>query len=141
MEGVGVDQVVEWGAHGRREVVVQVLLEVGVVGYVGRDELVLQVELGECEQHGQLGRGEPQTGCVPFLQTLRVRKTFERAVEQASLLEPFHLAGVDADETRRFDGRDLQRVRLRFVVGEHELRDVVGHRREERISIRIGEPA
>ena len=35
----------------------------------------------------------------------------------------------------RLDGRDLERVRLRLVVGEHELRDLVGHRREERVPV------
>ena len=34
----------------------------GVVGHVGRDELALEVELGEREQHRELRRGETATG-------------------------------------------------------------------------------
>ena len=73
VQRVRVDPVAEAVAQRRREVVVEIRPQVRVVGDVGRDQLALEVELGEREQHRELGRGETETGGVSFLQALSRR--------------------------------------------------------------------
>jgi hypothetical protein len=118
-----------------REVRHQLTAQVRVVGDIGRNERALEIELGEREEHGELGRREAESGGVTLLERLGPRKPFECAAEDAGLLQPLDLARVYAEELARLDGRDLEGVRLRFVVGENERGHVVGHLGEQRVAI------
>ena len=66
---------------------------------------------------------------------LSVGRNSSAAVEPALGLEHVDVAGVHVDHRQRLPAGDRQRQRLGPVVVEHELGDLVGHRRQQLVAL------
>ena len=64
-----------------------------------------------------------------------------RAVELARLLEELHEARLRVEQLRRDAAGDRQRLRLEVVVAQHQRGDLVGHLREQRVALLLGQLA
>ena len=124
-----------------REVANEVRLEIRIVGERrGRDVGdVGHLRVGE--QHRELGRGEPSPGGSAVGELLLVRDELELPVEPAFALELLDVAAVDVHHRGRLHASDRQCEGLGRVVGQHELTDLVGHRRQQLVALLDGQVA
>ena len=113
--------------QGRREVSNQIGLEVRIVGEVGAHHLGHVDALGVGEHDGELRRGQADPAGLALGDLFVGGQELERAVEPALGLEHVQVPGVHVDHRQRLATGDGQRQRLRAVVVEHQLGDLVGH--------------
>ncbi len=132
---MAVDGVAEPLAHRLREVVLEVDHEVGVVGRVGLEQVVLEVDLGVGEQHRDLGPHQPARRRLARDQLLVGRQRLERAIEPAFALERADHARVRVDRLAGVVLGDAHRQRLLVVVAQHQRRHVAGHLLEQAVAV------
>ena len=128
-------------AHLRREVRLQVQVEVRVVGELPGQQLLGQHDLGPRQQHRQLGRGEPAAAVEPPAYLAPGRQPLDLAVEGAGLLEAAHEVLVHVQQRRRVGDGVRDGEVLLVVVAQHERGNLVGHLREQGVALLGGEVA
>ena len=125
----------------RGEIALQRGRDPGIVRQVRRDELVLEPDLRVGEQHRALGPGEADAALSPRRDLLVARQELDGAVQAAGALEEGDEARLLIEQARREPRADGERLRLEVVVAQHQRRDVVGHPREDRVALLLGELA
>ena len=126
---------------GAREVALELGGEVRVLGHVGVEDRLLQVDLAVREQHRELRAREPAVVALALADLLVVRQRLELAVEVAARLEEAQEALVHVDHARRVRLGEAERLGLLVVVLQHERRDGVGHLDEQLVALLLGEVA
>ena len=133
------DLVREPVAEHVREVREQQPVAPGVIGEFAAQELVRQEVLRVHEEDGELRRRQPVAVGPAFRQLLVAGKVLDDAVDLIAELEPAQVPLMDVDQRRSLHGGVDQRLVLPDVVGEDELGDVVGHRRQQLVALLDGE--
>ena len=113
-------------AQPLRKIVEQLVAELGIVGQVGLDHLVFELDLRVGEQHRQLRPRQPEARGLALGDRLLVRQELDRPVETAGLLERAHEADVPIEQPRAQRVRHRQGLGLQIVVAQDEGGDIVG---------------
>ena len=125
-------------ALGQRvgEVALEVVLEVWIVGEIGVEQLLEQVDLAVRDQRRQLGRQQTSTlgPCARSIAFSLGRNSSSR-FSPAVLLERPDQPRVDVDHRDRLRAREAQRLRLRVAAVQHLVGDRVGHLDQQRVAL------
>src|SRR5690606_41700815 len=103
---------------------------------IARDETRGQVNLRVREHARVLGPRQPDSGLLPLVELLFARQALELAVELRLGLEYADQRAIFAETFRGARADDRKRLRLRVVVREDALHDVVLHLGEQAIAPR-----
>ena len=126
---------------GFGEIAAELAGEIRIVGHRGFQQVVVERQLGVGEQHRKLGPGERLGAAAPLGQRRVVGQIFDRAVEQAALLQRLDQPLQEAEILHAAPLGERQRQRLQIIVAQHERRDLVGHFGQQRIAPVHGEAA
>ena len=120
---------------GRREVLAQRLVQVGIVGERRGEHLLAQQPLGVGQEHAQLGAGEPRPGGAPLGHLLGGGQELERPLEQPAPLELDHQILVGLHPLRRGHELLAQDLHLQVVVVEDVRDHVAGDALQHLVSL------
>ena len=125
----------------RREVALELVREVGILGHVRVEQLRVQEHLRVGEQHRQLRprQAAPLAGALGDL--LVVGQRLEPAVELRVLLERADEALVDVEHRGRLRLGHRERLALLVVVLQDEVGDRLGHVDEQGVALLDGHVA
>ena len=115
--------------------------QIGIVGQIRGQELVVQRHLGVGQQHRDLGPEQALAELAALAQRLLVGQHLELAVEPAARLEPAHEGRLAVEQLARPRLGERDRLDLQDVVAQHELRDLVGHLGEQLVALLHGHVA
>ena len=118
----------------RREVAQQFLLQARIVGQVGGQDLLVEVDLGVGQQHAQFRTRQRLAILRAHAHRRRVGQVFDGTVEPALALQRAHEAFEAIMLLGRLALGDADRLALLVVVTQHQGRDFVGHGEEQRIA-------
>ena len=124
-----------------REVPLEVVREVRILGKVRLEQQRVQVDLAVRHHHRELGRDKSQVVAAALGERLVVREELDLAVQTGELLKVANQPRVDVDHRRRLRQRQAHRLRLRVAAVQHPLRDCVGHLDEQLIALLLGHVA
>ncbi len=124
-----------------REIGHQILLEMGIVGQVGRHEIVRQRVLDVGHEHRLLRPRQAPALLLPGGERLVVGQELDGAVELRRLLHGVHEPHLGVEALRRLGLGQGQRQALEIIVRQHQARDVVGELAERLVALLHGEVA
>lgn len=118
----------------RRERHFKILHEQWIVGQRAFDDRVVQRHLRIGEQHGEFRPFEPAPGKRALCQLLVARQVLDHAVQPPARFKKLDDALKGRQRTAAAALGDRNRLRLHHVVAQHELRNIVGHRFQQRVA-------
>ena len=113
----------------------KVARQFGRAAQAGDLDRLLQRELGRRQQHREFGPGQAATFLFAAQQVVIARQPLDHAVEPAGRFEDFDHAHEAGERPRALILHDRQGQRLQAVILQHQPRDIVGHRYEQRVAI------
>ena len=138
---MGADRLAVRLAHRLREGAEQLRLEQRIVGKLELLGGVLKHDLGQGQDHRELGPGHAAALLDAADQLLAGGEALDLAVEPAGGFEHLDRADMAGESLGPARFGDRQRQRLQAIVLEHELGDLVGHLGEQAVALFEAEPA
>ncbi len=140
-KGMGANAVEVDLAQRGGEVAHQLREEVAVVGHRRREHVLFDGDLRVREQHRQLRVREPHPCVATIGERLVVGQVLDGAIQLPALLQRADEPGVNVLHRDRLRPGVGERAVLAIVVAQHQLGDLVGHRREQLVAILDGQLA
>ena len=127
--------------QGLGEITLEVVDEVSVLGQVGVEQLLVEVDLAVGHDHRQLRRHEALVLGLALVDRVVGGQELELAVQSGGLLEIPDQPGVDVDHLRCLREREADRLRLRVAPVQDLCTDRVGHLRQQLVALLLGHVA
>ncbi|EXI92917.1 MAG: hypothetical protein AW12_00216 [Candidatus Accumulibacter sp. BA-94] len=125
-------------AQVAREVAFQQVANIAAVGQIGGQNGLLEGDLGIGHENGDFGRGEAAFLLAALGEALVVGQELDCAVQGAARLERAHQPCVCRQQLGGGRHFECDRLRLLVVVGQHQGRHLVGHRRQQCVALPAG---
>ena len=122
-------------AQQLREIGLEDAIEVGVVGQIAQQQIVINRHLGVGQQHPTLGCAQAGLARAPPGDLVVGGQKFNGAIEPALALEPLQQALLAIEQVTRTVVGNVERLRLVVVIGQHQQADFVGHRSQHIVAL------
>ena len=135
------DTGLEFVLNRPREIGDQVLGQLGIVGQVGVQDLVIQPDFAVGHEHGDFRPGQPDFVLGPLFQGFVVGHELHRPVQPPRPFQHAHQAHLVVEDIDALGLNQAHRLGLQIVVGQHEFGHFVGHPGQQRVPLFFGQLA